>query len=235
MFCVTCCMAKNMTKPKGGEQQETIKWWPIILVLAIILGVGVWTGFSQYYKIKSTPLKNNRPNTTLATSTEEVLAAVGKLILLPTEQPNLAIIDDSVSDLKAKEPFFKDALPGDRILVYSERAIIYRPSQNIIINVGPISVVKTADNQEPWTIEIRNGSKVKGAASKMADSLKTDSLFQVQAAANAFNDNYQGNQLVNFSGKDVTEIAKKFNATVLTELPTDEATSTATLILILGN
>lgn len=228
-----------MTKPKGEEKKETkeiketIIWWPIILLIAVALGIGLWAGFGQTGKTNKS-LKNS-VKTEIATSTEDVIAAVGKLIILPAGQPEMAIIDDTVDTMKISEPFLKDAIPGDRILVYPDRAIIYRPRQNIIVNVSSVSIVKTADTGESWTIEIRNGSQVKGAATKMAESLKTDSLFQVQAAANAFKDDYQGNQIINFSAKDASELAKKFNATVLTELPKDEATSSADIILILGN
>ena len=61
-------------------------------------------------------------------------------MLLPqNETPTLA----TVSDLHALEgqAFFKNAKEGDKVLMYlrSQRAILYRPSIDRIIEVGPIT------------------------------------------------------------------------------------------------
>lgn len=75
-----------------------------------------------------------------------LVAKVGNLMLLPTgETPVVATITDA-SSLKAQQPFYKDAQNGDMIMVYTkaERAIVYRPSENKIINVGPIYLNKNA-------------------------------------------------------------------------------------------
>ena len=65
---------------------------------------------------------------------KDVLAKVGALTTLDTKTvPQLSTIAD-IDKLKAGNPkFFADALNEDKILVYPDRLIIYRPSTNQII------------------------------------------------------------------------------------------------------
>lgn len=70
----------------------------------------------------------------------QVITAVGKLIVLPTEeQPTLATVSDP-EKLK-DQSFFKNALKGDQVLIYTtaRKAILYRPSANKIIEVAPVN------------------------------------------------------------------------------------------------
>lgn len=65
---------------------------------------------------------------------------VGEHMLLPeNETPTLA----TVTDMHALEgqPFFRNAKEGDKVLMYliSQQAILYRPSIDKIIEVGPIT------------------------------------------------------------------------------------------------
>jgi hypothetical protein len=71
---------------------------------------------------------------------KSLVADVGEHMLLPeNETPTLA----TVSDLHALEGqmFFRNAAVGDKVLMYlvSQQAILYRPSIDKIIEVGPIT------------------------------------------------------------------------------------------------
>lgn len=72
-------------------------------------------------------------------SEAEIINQVGKLILLPTgEKPEVATIGD-VEKLKKQNPeIYKDAQAGDLLLLYKSRLIIYRQSENKLINVLPV-------------------------------------------------------------------------------------------------
>lgn len=80
--------------------------------------------------------------------TQELVKEVGKLIALPTdEDPTLATILD-VEKLKG-QPFFVNAINGDRVLVYTKarKAYLYRPTEQRLIEVGALTEADPA-NQE---------------------------------------------------------------------------------------
>lgn len=77
-----------------------------------------------------------------AAEVERIVAAVAKHILLPeNETPLVATITDAAT-LTEEQPFYIGAIDGDQLLLYGEslRAIIYSPSRNIIVNVGPVEL-----------------------------------------------------------------------------------------------
>jgi len=106
-----------------------------ILTLLILISISV------FFFMKYTDVKNNQadPNKEL----NSITAKVSKLYDLPEGKSTLATVEDS-NRLKSK-PFFKDVKNGDKILIYIEaqQAIIYRPSDDLIVNVGPITISDT--------------------------------------------------------------------------------------------
>lgn len=73
---------------------------------------------------------------------EEVLEKVGRLFVLPQgEAPVMATVVNA-EDLKAEQPFYSNVIEGDKVLVYlqNQQAIIYSPSRNMIVNVGPVVI-----------------------------------------------------------------------------------------------
>lgn len=59
-------------------------------------------------------------------------------MLLPEEEAVITAIDNA-DDIK-NQPFFSQVANGDQVLIFPAAAkiVIYRPSQNVIVNVGPI-------------------------------------------------------------------------------------------------
>lgn len=73
---------------------------------------------------------------------QRLLGQVSSHMILPEgEEPAIATIVDAAA-LIAEQPFYNGAQDGDRVLIYpqAQRAIIYSPSRDIIVNVGPIVV-----------------------------------------------------------------------------------------------
>ncbi len=104
-------------------------------VVILILGIVAFYFYNQYQSIK----KN--PNQVAKAETEALVADVGKLIDLPKDEtPTVATVLDK-EKLK-DQPFFANAQNGDKILIYTKakKAIIYRPKDNKLINVGPIAI-----------------------------------------------------------------------------------------------
>lgn len=79
-----------------------------------------------------------------ANSTElPLIDRVGDQIIIDqTEEPTIATIED-INTLKAVKPeIYKNAENGDKILVFSDRVIIYREKDDLIVNVIPLSRYK---------------------------------------------------------------------------------------------
>jgi hypothetical protein len=107
-------------------------------VIVLALGIVAFYFYSQYQSIK----KN--PNQAAQAETEQLVAKVGKLIDLPKDEtPTVATVLDK-EKLKG-QAFFSNAENGDKILIYTKdkKAIVFRPSQNKLINVGPFAVQKS--------------------------------------------------------------------------------------------
>jgi hypothetical protein len=77
----------------------------------------------------------------------DVISRVSKLIILPQdEKPTIVTVKDA-SKLKG-EQFYAEARNGDVTLVYSQakKAILYRPSANVIVNVANVTVTSNGSN-----------------------------------------------------------------------------------------
>lgn len=109
----------------------------IVIVLALIAGAFFFGRYSVYQA---------NPELTSAEQAVAILEKVGKLIELPQgEQPQMATIEDAES-VKSVQPFLANAQNGDILLVYSaaQIALLYRPSENKLIAVGPVTIDQPA-------------------------------------------------------------------------------------------
>jgi len=108
--------------------------------------------------------------------------AVKKLMILPDDEPTIATIIDIDSLKKQNQEFYKNAKNEDKILLYVNKAIIYRESSNIIVNVLPVvSVPQNADgtSTKPLLIEIKNGTDSSDAYDSVQASVQSISSAKV--------------------------------------------------------
>lgn len=117
----------------------------IVIIVALLAMAGcVWL-YLKYSNVKKqmNVLASPQGQQEIAKQEAKVLLEkVGKLIVLPIgEEPTIATITDADS-LKKEQEFYKDALNGDKVIIYmqTKKAIIYNEAKNILINVGPIFV-----------------------------------------------------------------------------------------------
>jgi len=85
---------------------------------------------------------------------DATVAKVGKLIDLPTdEKPNVATVSDA-SKVKDQQ-FFRNAQNGDIVLIYTkaQKAILYDPKENKIVEVEPVSINNNQTIQSPIPLD----------------------------------------------------------------------------------
>ncbi len=64
-----------------------------------------------------------------------IITKLGKLMVLPSVQPTIAMVKDA-NLLHQRSPFFSKAKKGDAIVIYPDKIIIYDVSVGKIVDVG---------------------------------------------------------------------------------------------------
>jgi hypothetical protein len=86
----------------------------------------------------------------LQAENDSLVAEVGKLIVLPSdEKPTIATVTDA--EKIKDQSFFKNAKNGDKIIIYTgtKKAILYRPSEKRIIEVGAVNINQQGQTEIP--------------------------------------------------------------------------------------
>ncbi len=119
----------------------------INIVMSVIVFTSLVFGGYFYYQFRT--LKNN-PNVQVQKDTQDLLAKVARIYLIPTgEEPTIATVSDPIA-LK-NQSFFTQSQKGDKVLIFTKagRAVLYRPSMDKIIEAIPINNSK--NDQKPET------------------------------------------------------------------------------------
>lgn len=108
-------------------------FWPIAIIgILIVFGLVFAAGRWSVYRV--------HPELSRTEQAQALLEKVSALIQLPTsETPSMASINDAAS-AKQSQPFLANAQNGDVLIVYAQagEAILYRPSTNKLVAVGPV-------------------------------------------------------------------------------------------------
>ncbi len=107
-------------------------------VVAVLLGV---VGTAFVVQKKPEVLGLSKGTAQLQAEVDALVKKVGALIELPkNEKPTVATVTDI--DKVKDQPFFKNAKNGDKVLIYTNarKAILYRPSEDRIIEVGAVNI-----------------------------------------------------------------------------------------------
>jgi len=224
----------------------------ILVVLLLLLSIALVSALVSRYNMgkKIDTLDVSKQNEKNKKEVMELVKKVGGLIVLPSgETPTVATITDA-DGLSKNQNFYKGAQDGDKVLIYfkAQKAYIYSPKLNRLINVGPVYVdsattsttsnTKTEEKVEQLNIEIRNGSNVVGSASTLSNTLKKNKYFNVVGVENAVTSTYSKTILVDLSLNKKSELIKKLeselNVKATTTLPKNEKSSTADALIIVG-
>ena len=122
---------------------------PVLLALLVIAIVA-----SLYLYSEVSALKQD-PDALAQKEAEELVAIVGKLIILPpNEIPTIATVSDPTK--LAGQAFFAKAKVGDKVLLYptARKAYLYDPKTNKILEVAPINPVSYTHLTLPTNREV---------------------------------------------------------------------------------
>lgn len=234
--------AKNSGN-KDSKRFSRKKAGAIFLVFAVLVATAI---FGVYYfgiYQKEQALKNN-PQLASRQENEEIVARVGKLIKLPNETPSVATVSD-ITKL-TDQTLFQNAQNGDKVLIFNKakRGIVYRPSENIIIEIGSIVVVPnstnapTGEQEKVVKVVLYNGTGTSGYARTVGNDLssKFENL-ELAGTENAL-ENYSKTLVVDLTGNNsvfAKNLAKELDGEV-GDLPSGETKpSNADILVILGN
>lgn len=123
------------------RQQQKLKtiFSSLVGVIALLI---LFLAYSQYKLHALSMDEKSLPalgvTVTASTTPQDIIRMLGKHILLPEGDPQIAEVKD-VEKLRDKQAFFKNAENGDIVVLYSTTIFIYRPSRDIVVASGDIS------------------------------------------------------------------------------------------------
>lgn len=219
---------------------------PLVILLLVPAGY-----FYMKYQKATMELKKMSPENSKQ-EVQSLLAKVGKLMELPKdEEPTVATIVDK-EKLKGQK-FFEAADNDDKVIIFvkSQKAILYRPSINKVIDVTHIDtmdqvgdtasksgeVVKPSPAMNRVMVAIYNGTEKMGLSGNYATKLSGESDIEVVARKNAVKKDYAKTFVVDLSGKYSTvvdRLSKSLGAPSTKIMPEGEATPSADILVVLG-
>lgn len=123
---------------KSEKSPNTVKRLLSMILVIVIFVVGVGSGYLVYNRLSE---KNSKENESVDKQITEILDELGSLILLPKDEtPTVMSVMDVESLKKENEEFYKDVIKGDILIIYSDKAIIFRREEKKIVNVAPVFI-----------------------------------------------------------------------------------------------
>lgn len=217
--------------------------WPIVFLFVLLMTVGSTVYFYTQYQHTKAQLEKTPQGT--QEEAKRMVEKIGQLILLPQgEEPTMATVADT--EKLTNQPFFTAAQNGDKVLVYAQakKAILYRPSTHMIVDVASINVSSPSaisppeSPPSPVRIVLYNGTPTTGLTRTYETTLKE----KVPAHVIVDRDNakirtYEDSMLIDLTGSQsarATELAALLEMEV-GSLPAGETKPEgADFLLILG-
>jgi len=236
-----------------------------LLILLVLVGLAGGYFYNEY-RLTNRRLTELSGDSQAAVDQEiiqELVAKVSEIVELPQgENPVIA----NVTELEglADQEFYKDALVGDRVLIYPVigKAYLYRPSTHKIINISPVTINQESQNvtgptTDPSTdipqevlddlfedtegirIVFYNGTLVAGITTQAFNDISAalpDVQFEVESRGDA-STTYAETRIVNlanFNFDIVNSIATALGGSV-GNLPEGEERPDADILVIVGS
>lgn len=126
---------------KSKKKNLKGKFFIVFLVIVILGLAGGVTYLYMQYKDSQDELKKLKDPTNYAevqnSLADATLAKLRKLIVVPTsEKPTMYTVINANELKKTNQEFYGDVQNGDQIIIYSNKLIIYREKDNLIVNAS---------------------------------------------------------------------------------------------------
>jgi hypothetical protein len=103
----------------------------LLMALLLVLSFGL---FRSQAKIRTLQIAN--PEMISERENDALYVKVKRLVALPDEKPVVRTV--SAADKVKNEPFYARAQVGDKVLVFSQQAILYSPSLDRVMEIGNV-------------------------------------------------------------------------------------------------
>ena len=137
--------AKKTAETSAVKSTSKLASNKIVIILSALLVIAVAGGAYSYMKYRDI---SKNPKGAISeknqAETSRVIDGLKKNILIgETDAPTVARVEDPEKLKKSNAEFYKDIQKGDYLVIFPKRAMIYRDTNDQIINVAPI--INTAD------------------------------------------------------------------------------------------
>lgn len=161
--------------------------WPLLVVVVIVATVLCYVTFLRFTR----PAPNTPQGQASGDEIDSLVKQVSKHVSVRTdERPTVATVEDANLLRQQRPAFYQEAENGDKLLVWSDKAVLYSPRREVVLAVLPIayaaigegsttpapdeSATTTAQEERAPTVEVRNGTNRSGLARGATDKLKAD-------------------------------------------------------------
>jgi hypothetical protein len=117
------------------------KMYKIVVIVALVAAL-FSVGAAAFFYNDAQVLKEQTPEAVSEKNIQESDKVVGELseiLFVNSDQaPTVARVDNPEKLQESNPDFYKNIVIGDYLILYPQRAVIYRSSENKIINIAPI-------------------------------------------------------------------------------------------------
>lgn len=194
------------------------------LIIGGVILLGIVASVQWYVKA------HRNPDVVRQAQISQLISEVGQRAVLPSgEEPTVRTV---VNKDKVSQAFLANAQDGDKVLLYFQagKAIVYRPSSQQIVNIGPLA--------EPASrIFLRNGTTSASLPSSIRTKLDQDTKYQIVSQDVAVRRSYTKTLVIDIAGNR-PDIAAKIASQIggrAAPLPSDESRPDADFLIIVGS
>lgn len=240
---------KSKKAALSGRSRASFGLRYLILVSAACLVVGVALGaaFGDRILHRGVPVRVSK-----VPEINDLLRKVSRHIAIdPSEDPTVATVQQADLLRQQNPAFYRDVQNGDRLIVWSDRAVLYSPSRDLVLSamVVPTTAEGSASGTPAAAVapapgpsvkelnyEIRNGTGKVGATKALVDKLKQNG-YPTATVANAAK-TYLTTTIVKLTDKAKSasdaDVLPALVGGSFGELPAGEKASKADILIILG-